>query len=260
MRTRSLALVTAAMLMAVLPAGGATAANPTPSPSQSQTPTPSITATPTPTLAPTPTPVPTPKKPHSCSIRAAASSKNLAYFYGYAMNVITGEVYLNVRGDQQTPSASVMKVVTAAAAITTLPTDYSANTTVLSVAGEPGTIVLRGGGDHTLSRLTPPSYTTYKKPAKLKELADAVIASLPTGTTITKIILDASFFDQPAWNTAWKLSDRTNGYMSLITGLQVDSDRANPDLTDVKYSGTRSTNPVVAAGKYFRTEIGRAHV
>lgn len=256
MRTRSLALVTAAMLMAVLPAGGATAANPTPSPSQSQTPTPSISTTPTPTLAPTPTPVPTPNKPHSCSIRAAASSKNLAYFYGYAMNAITGEVYLNVRGDQQTPSASVMKVVTAAAAITTLPTDYSANTSVLSVASEPGTIVLRGGGDHTLSRLTPPSYTTYKKPAKLKELADAVIASLPTGTTITKIILDASFFDQPAWNTAWKLSDRTNGYMSLITGLQVDSDRANPDLTDVKYSGTRSTNPVLAAGKYFRAALG----
>jgi D-alanyl-D-alanine carboxypeptidase/D-alanyl-D-alanine-endopeptidase (penicillin-binding protein 4) len=124
------------------------------------------------------------------------------------------------------------------------------------VVNEPGTIVLRGGGDHTLSRLTPPSYTTYKKPPKLKELADAVIASLPSETQITKIILDATFFDQPSWNTAWKNSDRTNGYMSLITGLQVDSDRANPDLTDVKYSGTRSTNPVISAGKYFRTALG----
>jgi D-alanyl-D-alanine carboxypeptidase/D-alanyl-D-alanine-endopeptidase (penicillin-binding protein 4) len=172
------------------------------------------------------------------------------------MNARTGEVYLNIRGDQQTPSASVLKVVTAAAAISTLPVDYSATTTVLTLPNEPGTIVLRGGGDHTLSRLTPPSYTTYKKPAKLKELADSVIATLPAGTQITKIILDASFFDQPAWNTAWKASDRTNGYMSLITGLQVDSDRANPDLTDVKYSGTRSTNPVLSAGKYFRTALG----
>ncbi len=248
MRKSSLALVSAALVLAVLPASGAIAADPTPSPSQSQSPTPSVTATPTPT--------PTPNKPRSCSIRESATSKNLAYFYGYAMNAKTGEVYLNVRGDQQTPSASVMKVVTAAAAINTLPVDYSATTSVLSVVNEPGTIVLRGGGDHTLSRLTPPSYTTYKKPPKLKELADAVIASLPTGTQITKIILDATFFDQPSWNTAWKNSDRTNGYMSLITGLQVDSDRANPDLTDVKYSGTRSTNPVMSAGKYFRTALG----
>lgn len=172
------------------------------------------------------------------------------------MNAKTGEVYLNIRGDKQTPSASVLKVVTAAAAISTLPTDYSATTTVLSVPNEPGTIVLRGGGDHTLSRLTPPSFTTYKKPPKLRELADAVIANWPAGTTINKIILDATFFDQPAWNTAWKNSDRTNGYMSLITGLQVDSDRANPDLTDKKYSGNRSTNPVLAAGKYFKAAIG----
>ncbi|MFM6977234.1 MAG: D-alanyl-D-alanine carboxypeptidase/D-alanyl-D-alanine-endopeptidase, partial [Micrococcales bacterium] len=161
-----------------------------------------------------------------------------------------------IRGDVQTPSASVLKVVTAAAAITTLPTDYSATTTVLTVPSEPGTLVLKGGGDHTLSRLTPPSFTTYKKPPKLRELADAVSASWPAGTPINKIILDATFFDQPAWNSAWKNSDRTNGYMSLITGLQVDSDRANPDLTDVKYSGNRSTNPVIAAGKYFKTAIG----
>jgi D-alanyl-D-alanine carboxypeptidase/D-alanyl-D-alanine-endopeptidase (penicillin-binding protein 4) len=38
--------------------------------------------------------------------------------------------------------------------------------------------------------------------------------------------------------------------------LQVDSDRANPDLTDKKYSGTRSTNPVLTAGKYFKTALG----
>lgn len=248
MRNRALALVGAALILALVPAGSVFAADPTPSPSQSQTPTATPSATPTPT--------PLPNKPRSCSIRQAATSANLAYFYGYAVNAVTGEVYLNVRGDEQTPSASVLKVVTAAAAISTLPVDYTAKTSVLTIPNEPGTLVLRGGGDHTLSRLNPPSYTTYKKPPKLKELANAVIAAWPAGTAISKIILDATFFDQPAWNSAWKASDRTNGYMSLITGLQVDSDRANPDLTDVKYSGNRSTNPVLATGKYFKTAIG----
>lgn len=248
MRTRILALAGAAMSLALLPAGGAFAVDPTPSPSQSQSPTP------TPTASATPTPVP--NRPKSCSIRQAATSANLAHFYGYAMNAKTGEVYLNIRGEEQTPSASVLKVVTAAIAISTLPSDYSTSTKVYSVPSEPGTLVLKGGGDHTLSRLTPPSFTTYKKPPKLKDLATAVVANWPAGATINKIILDASFFDQPTWNSAWRSSDRTNGYISLITGLQVDSDRANPDLTDVKYSGTRSTNPVLAAGKYFKAAIG----
>lgn len=236
----------AALAASLLSAGSAQAVDPTPSPSQSQTPT----------ITPSPTPTPTPNKPRTCSVRKAATAGDLAYFYGYAVNARTGQVYLNIRGDQQTPSASVMKVVTAAAAITTLPSNYQAKTIVWSVPSEPGTIVLQGGGDHTLSRLNSPSYTTYKKPAKLKTLADAVIKYLPVGSTVNKIILDATFFDQPAWNAAWKQSDRTNGYISLITGLQVDSDRANPDLTDNKYSGTRSTNPVLTAGKYFKTALG----
>jgi D-alanyl-D-alanine carboxypeptidase/D-alanyl-D-alanine-endopeptidase (penicillin-binding protein 4) len=83
-----------------------------------------------------------------------------------------------------------------------------------------------------------------------------VLPTIPTGTVIKKIILDATFFDQPSWNSAWKASDRTNGYISLITGLQVDSDRANPDLTDKAYSGYRSKNPVVSAGKYFQAALG----
>ncbi len=251
---RLLTLTAATLAMLVLPTSAAQAVDPTPSPSQSQSPTTSPSASPT----VTPSPTPTPNKPRSCSIRKAATSADLAYFYGYAVNAKTGEVYLNIRGDQQTPSASVMKVVTAAAAIAAVPSTYQAQTTVWAVPNEPGTIVLVGGGDHTLSRLNYPSYTTYKKPAKLKSLADAVISSLAPDTTVKKIILDSSFFDQPSWNAAWKASDRTNGYISLITGLQVDSDRANPDLTDKAYSGYRSKNPVLSAGKYFRTALGEA--
>ncbi len=130
----------------------------TPSPTPVPTPTASPTATPTPsattTATPKPTPTPTPNKPKTCSIRAAATSRDLAHFYGYAMNATTGQVYLNIRGDEQTPSASVMKVYTAAAALEMLSPQYTATTRVFTLPDEPGVIVLRGGGDHTLSRLT----------------------------------------------------------------------------------------------------------
>jgi D-alanyl-D-alanine carboxypeptidase/D-alanyl-D-alanine-endopeptidase (penicillin-binding protein 4) len=72
---------------------------------------------------------------------------------------------------------------------------------------------------------------------------------------VTKIILDQNFFSGASYTSAWKLSDRTNGYISHITGLQVDSDRANPDLTSKAYSGYRSTNPVNQTGKFFKEAL-----
>ena len=229
----------------------------TPSATPTPTASPSVTATSTATPTPTPTPTPVANKPRSCNIRAVINSKDLGYFYGYVMNANTGQVYANVRGDEQTPSASVMKVVTAAAAMTTLDPSYSATTKVYVLPDQPTTVVLRGGGDHTLSRLSYPSFSTYKKPPKLSALAAQLMKTWPANQPITKIILDDTFFDKPTWNSAWKTSDRTNGYMSIISALQVDSDRKNPDLTKTNYSGYRSSNPTLSAGNYFKQAIGQ---
>jgi D-alanyl-D-alanine carboxypeptidase/D-alanyl-D-alanine-endopeptidase (penicillin-binding protein 4) len=190
-----------------------------------------------------------------CSAGKSITDSALGKFYGYVINADTGKVLLDLRGTETTPSASVLKVLTASAAIVTLPPTYRAITKVLSVPGQPGTVVLQGGGDHTLSRMTGDSYTTYYKPARLESLAAQVFAKWPGSTPITKIILDSSFFTGPTYNSAWKLSDRTNGYISNIAGLEVDSDRANPDLTSTAYSGYRSTNPVQVTGKAFKLAL-----
>ncbi len=253
------ALAAAALVLtAIQPVFAATpSATPTPTPAVTTSATPTLSATPKPTASPTPTPTPVANKPRSCSIRAVVNSRDLGQFYGYVMNASTGQVYANIRGDEQTPSASVMKVVTAAAAMTTLEPNYSATTKVYVLTDEPTTVVLRGGGDHTLSRLNYPSFSTYKKPPKLSALAAQLMKVWPANQPITKIILDDTFFDKPTWNSAWKDSDRTNGYMSIISALQVDSDRKNPDLTKTNYSGYRSANPTLSAGNYFKQAIGQ---
>jgi D-alanyl-D-alanine carboxypeptidase/D-alanyl-D-alanine-endopeptidase (penicillin-binding protein 4) len=258
-KTSAVFVVAALCLGGLQPALAATPTpTPVPAPTSTATPTPTATSKPIPTttLTPKPTPTPTPNKPKTCSIRAAATSRDLAHFYGFVMNAKTGEVYANIRGDEQTPSASVMKVFTAAAALETMSTQYTATTRVFAIPSQPGVIVLRGGGDHTLTRLNSPRYTTYKKPARLSTLAAQALASLAPEQIITKIILDDTYFDKPFWNKAWKDSDRTNGYISHITSLQVDSDRANPDLTSTAYSGTRSKDPVLAAGNFFKKALG----
>lgn len=212
-----------------------------------------------------------PAQADTCTpIKKELSAAKLGKLYAYAVDITTGKVLVNVRSSQQTPSASVMKAITAAAAIkyivkprqlaAELP--YRASTTVLIKPDEPGTLILRGGGDHSLSRVGPNSYTTYylpgAHPAKLRFLASEAIAALPVGTVINKIILDDTFFKGSTWNPNWYAYSRTVGDMSPITGLMVDAGRVNPDLTDKAYKGSRVTDPTAQAGKLFKTWLGEA--
>ena len=203
-------------------------------------------------------------------IKKELAAAKLGRLYAYAVDITTGKVLVNVRSNQQTASASVMKTITAAAAIkfiikprqvaAALP--YRATTSVLTIPEEPGTLVLRGGGDHTLSRVGASSYTTYylpgAHPAKLRILASEALAALPVGTVISKIVLDDTFFKGPTWNPNWLAYSRTNGDISPITGLMADAGRVNPDLTDKAYSGVRVLDPTAQVGRFFKTRLGAA--
>lgn len=197
-------------------------------------------------------------------------SSKLGKLYAYAVDLNTNKVLVNVRSKEQTPSASVMKVISAAAAIKFIvkprevagQAPYVATTTVLTNPNEPGTLILRGGGDHTLTRLKPGSYSSYylpgQHPAKLRDIAAAAIAALPAGTVINKIVLDDTFFQGPTWNPNHSSYSRTSGDISPITGLMIDSARMNPDLTDKKYSGKRATDPTLQAGLNFKDWLATA--
>ena len=246
--------------VALLATASSAIAAPSPSPVPTASPTSGIAvgepnpSSPSPTATPTPKPYPTPAAP--CSAATATKSKDLGQLYAYAIDAQTGRVLLDIRGGEQTPSASVLKVVTAAMAMNYLPADYTAKTSVYSLASEPGTLILVGGGDHTLSAMTGASFTTYPKPARLETLAAKVLQGWTSDVEVNKIVLVDDFFAGPNYTTAWKASDRTNGYVSLITSLQIDSDRANPDLSSTAYSGYRSTDPVMRAGKAFKAALG----
>jgi len=212
-----------------------------------------------------------PSQAATCTpIKKELAAPKLGKLYAYAVDITTGKVLVNVRSGEQTPSASVMKTITAAAAIkfivkprqvaAQLP--YTATTSVLTVPNEPGTLILRGGGDHSLSRVGPTSYTTYylpgAHPAKLRLIASNALAALPAGTVINKIVLDDSFFKGKTWNPNWYEYSRNVGDISPITGLMADAGRVNPDLTDKAYSGVRVTDPTAQAGRLFKSLLGEA--
>ena len=212
-------------------------------------PSPSATSAASPSASSAPTP---------CSAAKQLKDPDLGTPYVYVVNLDTKQVLLNLRGQSLTPTASVMKLVTVAWATKYLPMSYTAQTKVLVDPNEPSTIILKGGGDHTLSQLSGASYSTYgKRSARLETLVNQTLALWPSNQPIKKILIDSTFFEGGGWNKNWNPAFRASGDMSLITALQLDGDRKNPDLTDTNYSSIRSPNPIEKTANLFRSKLGQ---
>lgn len=191
-----------------------------------------------------------------CTANKAMEQKTLGKFHAYVINVDTGEVLVDVLGKELTPSASVIKTLTAVAAIQKLPLEYRAVTQVLATPSEPSTLVLKGGGDFTLSRLGPGESSVYSKPPRIRNLAKQALEKIPVDVPITKIILDDSFFSGERWNPDWPAKYRTLGYVSNITAIQADGDRVQPNRLISSYSFRRGKDPVLTAGEALRASLG----
>jgi serine-type D-Ala-D-Ala carboxypeptidase/endopeptidase (penicillin-binding protein 4) len=191
-----------------------------------------------------------------CTANKAMEQKTLGKFHAYVINVDTGEVLVDVLGKELTPSASVIKTLTAVAALQKLPLEYRAVTQVLATPSEPSTLVLKGGGDFTLSRLGPGESSVYSKPPRIRNLAKQALEKIPVDVPITKIILDDSFFSGEKWNPDWPAKYRTLGYVSNITAIQADGDRVQPNRLISSYSFRRGKDPVLTAGEALRASLG----
>ncbi|TFD52960.1 D-alanyl-D-alanine carboxypeptidase/D-alanyl-D-alanine-endopeptidase [Cryobacterium frigoriphilum] len=224
---------------------------------------PTATATPTPTVTvdpdrPVPAAATTASRLRTCSVAGLAADGRLANFQGQVRNSATGEVLFDRGGTTPGATASVMKVLTSAAALSVLGPDYRATTTVM-VGTEPGQVVLVGGGDLTLTRLPTGQESFYSGAAHLDTLASATLAAwnadpARAGTPITSIVLDSTLFDGPGWDDGWARSELALGYMPEITALQVDGDRDNP----ARSTSPRSEDPIGRAGQAFSDALSAA--
>ena len=167
------------------------------------------------------------------------------------MNPATNEVLFDVQGDVPAQTASVMKLLTATAALQVLGPNFRVQTKVYADLDNPGHIVIVGAGDPTLSRVRAGVQSVYKDAPKLADLA-VQINDWARSTPITNITLDSTYFEAEYWDTDNPDSERTIGYQSIVTALQVDGDRANPTAQ----TSPRSLDPVNAAGVALKKAIG----
>jgi D-alanyl-D-alanine carboxypeptidase/D-alanyl-D-alanine-endopeptidase (penicillin-binding protein 4) len=213
--------------------------------------------------SPTPTPTPTRAVPatvapathlRTCSVAAKAADPNLLTFQGSVINTTTGEVLFDRNGSTPSRTASVLKTLTAAAALNVLGPDYRISTKVYA-GSTPGTVILVGGGDPTLSALGAGQESVYRGAPKLSDLAAQ--AQAKSAVPITDIVLDSTLWDpSDNWDPTWERSEQTEGYQPEVTALTVDGGRANPKSQD----SPRSSDPITDAGKAFAADLGISDV
>ena len=196
----------------------------------------------------------------TCSVADAASDDDLAAFSGVVSDPVTGEILWSRSGDQAVTPASVAKIMTGAAALSVLGADTRLSTEVRT-GTSPTSVVLVAGGDPTLSQLPKGSAGVYGEGPSLQALAEqtvaAIAATLAEGerVTISEVVIDVSLWDvEDNWDDSWAASARTNGYMSLVTPLQVDGDRRDPRVE----LSPRTQNPVGRAADAFVVALREA--
>ncbi len=170
-------------------------------------------------------------------------------FAGVVIDPATGVQLWGHTPERALIPASTGKLLTGAAALLTLnPTD---RLTTRVVAGpEPGTVVLVGGGDPTLSVLPEGEDTLYPDAPRISELAAEVRESVPG--PIDRVLIDTSRYTGDRLAPAWIPGDIDAGFITPMESLMVDGGRADPTLQD----GPRVQEPALAAGRALADELG----
>ncbi|HXS87672.1 MAG TPA: D-alanyl-D-alanine carboxypeptidase/D-alanyl-D-alanine-endopeptidase [Mycobacterium sp.] len=190
----------------------------------------------------------------AAALALAAADPNLGKLGARVTDALTGEELWQQFDDVLMQPASTNKTLTTAAALLALDRDARVTTRVVA-ANEPGTVVLVGGGDPTLSGAAPGQGTWYHHAPRLSDLADQVRRS---GVTPTAVEVNTSLFTGPSFAPGWDPADIEGGDISPIESAMLDAGRIQPATDESR----RSATPALDAGRALATALGidPAHV
>lgn len=202
------------------------------------TPSPEPEGQPSPVMAPAPEgDTPTAKK---IAAKVASAGEATGSYSGTVLDVATGKVLFAHHADDPLIPASTTKLLSSAAALSTLGPETRFETTVVS--GGKNRIVLVGGGDPYLAEDADPG--AYPERASVEELAKATAKALKAdGITAVTLGYDASLFEGTDWNDDWP-----DGYQDSVTrvsALWVDEGRVSGSI------GPRDPDPAKEAAAAF---------
>ncbi|MFG1605841.1 D-alanyl-D-alanine carboxypeptidase/D-alanyl-D-alanine-endopeptidase [Actinoplanes sp. NPDC049265] len=216
-----------------------------------------------PSVAPEPTPTPvlaaageSATQPSAAAVQQAIGGLLGAKALGSrvrasVVDVSTGATLYAQNAATPTTPASTTKLVTAATVLATRGPAYRLTTRVVA-GGQPGEVVLVGGGDPTLAVN---SKGQFPGAARLDKLADQVKTAMD-GTPITRVLIDTSLFSGSTTAKGW---NRTiiapEGQVAAVMPLMTNAGRRQPVHHEVG-GDPRFTDPALAAGQAFARQLG----
>jgi serine-type D-Ala-D-Ala carboxypeptidase/endopeptidase (penicillin-binding protein 4) len=184
----------------------------------------------------------------TATLAAVAADPNLGKLGGRVTDAMTGEELWQHWDDIGLKPASTNKTLTTAAALLALDREARITTRVVA-ADQPGTVVLVGGGDPTLSAAPPGQDTWYHGAARISDLADQVRRS---GVTPMAVQVDTSLFSGPTMAPGWDPADIDGGDIAPIESVMLDAGRIQPTTDESR----RSVTPALDAGRALANALG----
>ncbi len=214
---------------------------------QTTPPPPPVTAKPG--IVPVAASAPTPTTPAlAATLAMTAADPNLGRLGGRVTDAMTAKELWQQQDNVPLLPASTNKTLTSAAALLALDREARVSTRVVA-ADQPGTIVLVGGGDPTLSAAPRGQDTWYHGAARISDLADQVRRS---GVTPTAVQVDTSLFGGPTMAPGWDPADIEGGDIAPIQSVMLDAGRIQPATDESR----RSLTPALDAGHALAAALG----
>jgi serine-type D-Ala-D-Ala carboxypeptidase/endopeptidase (penicillin-binding protein 4) len=200
-------------------------------------------------LGPLPPDAPVPSSDGLSKALDKAAGAMPGRFAGVVIDPATGSELWGHTPERALTPASTGKLITTAAALLVLnPTDRLV-TRVVS-GPDPGTIVLVGGGDPTLTALPNPKDSLYPDAPSITELADAVRKKAPG--PIHRVLVDTSRYTADGLAPGWNPGDVAAGFITPIEPVMLDGGRIDPKLQD----GPRVSDPALTAARALADALG----
>ncbi|MFI6102522.1 D-alanyl-D-alanine carboxypeptidase/D-alanyl-D-alanine-endopeptidase [Lentzea sp. NPDC051213] len=189
-------------------------------------------------------PAPTPQGVRQ-ALTGPAGNSLLGTLTGSVVDPASGTALWQQGDTTPATPASSLKVLTAAAALLSLEKTDQLSTKVVQGA-EPGTVVIVGGGDPTISGT--PGSSVYPGAGSLDDLVNQVRQK----GAVSKVLFDLSRYTGDALGPQWESADIGGGSVAPIVPFMVDGGRVDPKKDVVARTGS----PGQAAADAFAQRIG----
>lgn len=164
-------------------------------------------------------------------------------FTGTVVDAASGKILWEHNPQDALQSASVMKLLTAQAALLVLPTDHRVKTETRLASD--GTIILKGYGDVTISNSPLGGASFYQDAAHLSTLATRTKSALAKhGVKPRRILVDTSFYRGSTMAQAWHTADIDGGSVAPMSPIMIDGARRDA----LQENSSRVMSPATQAG------------